>query len=89
MKRVHQTTPALFMSVILFTTAGCSSDDERPMMADVAAAANVTRITELKCDKTNDGKPGYLCWFKSPEISSYAEAVRVQKGFFGWKKISN
>ncbi|WP_107677153.1 hypothetical protein [Agrobacterium sp. LAD9] len=88
MNITHLTTPAL-LSAILLATAGCSNGDERPMMADVAAAANVTRITELKCDKTNDGKPGYLCWFKSPEISSYAEAVRVQKGFFGWKKISN
>ncbi|UXS26946.1 hypothetical protein [Agrobacterium tumefaciens] len=67
--------------------SGCSDGDERPMLADVAAAANVRQITELDCKTTNDGEPGYLCWFKSPQINSYAASIRVQKGWLGWKKI--
>lgn len=55
------------------------------MLADVAAAANVRQITELDCKTTNDGEPGYLCWFKSPQINSYAASIRVQKGWLGWK----
>lgn len=88
MSILRQVTKISCITVCATVVIACSGDD-RPMVADVASAANVTRITELKCDKTNDGKPGYLCWFKSPEINSYAEAVRVQKGFFGWKKIAN
>ncbi|NTE34666.1 hypothetical protein [Agrobacterium tumefaciens] len=75
--------------VALIIVTGCSNSDEPPMVADVAAAAKVSNITQLECEKTKDGKPGYLCWFKSPQIDSYAASVRIEKGWFGWKKIAN
>jgi hypothetical protein len=79
----------LSLGLTLTAVAGCSGGNESPTITDVAAAANVKQITEVDCKTTNDGKPGYLCWFKSPQINSYAASVRVQKSWLGWQKIAN
>ncbi|AYM10842.1 hypothetical protein At1D1108_12130 [Agrobacterium tumefaciens] len=75
--------------VAVLALAGCSSGDDRPTQADVAKVAGVESFTTLDCKKTNDGKPGYLCFYKSPQLNAYAAEIRIEKGWFGWNRISN
>ncbi|MFK0207210.1 hypothetical protein [Agrobacterium sp. NPDC090283] len=61
--------------------------DERPMRADVESAAGLRNIYSLDCSQTRDGKPGYLCWYRDDNTNALGAFVRVEKGWFGWKKI--